>query len=102
MILRGWRLDVAMHSPNQFRRTCMQLSVVAEAIQTGIAELRGRSAEACGVRRYGVPQQIVERFAAERAAGIFEELIAHSCIQADGFEYLAVPITAHGGDAHAR
>src|SRR5258708_34551041 len=98
MILRGWRLDVAMHSPNQFRRTCMLLSVVAEAIQNGIAELRYRSSETRGVTRNAVLQNIVEGLAAERAAGIFEELIAHCRIPARGFEYLAISVTGHGGD----
>src|SRR5580658_7078517 len=91
-----------MHSPHKFRRTCVLLSIPAEAIQAGVAELRFRSSEARSMARDAIPQQIIKRYTAERSAGIFKELIAYLRIDPDGFENLAVAVAAHGRDAHAR
>src|SRR5258708_39302979 len=90
-----------MHSSHQFRRSRMLFAVVAETIKAGIAKVRCGRPEACGVTRDRIREQIVETFAAERVAGVFKELVAHSRVETDGFEYLAVAVAAHGGDAHA-
>src|SRR5580704_6998587 len=79
----------------------MLLSVMAEAVQAGIAKLRGSRPEPSSVTSKAILQKIVQRLPAKRAASIFEKLVAHCRIEPDGFEDLTVPVTAHRRDAHA-
>src|SRR6202050_5838468 len=47
-------------------------------------------------------EKTVERLATQGVTGVFEKFFAHYRIEANRLEDLAVPVTAHGGDAHWR
>src|SRR5580693_7282290 len=91
-----------MHPPHQFWGIRVLLPFVAKAVQACVAELRSRRSKAGGVADYAILEQIVQRFSAKRTAGIFEEFVAHGWIEADGFKYLTISVTAHSRDPHPR
>ena len=97
-----------MHPPHQFRRNCVLLTLVTEAIEPVVLQVRRHRhrRESDGKHRIVTIETILQKFvqalARERAAGILEESSANVGIQTNHLEQMAVAIAGNGRDAHAR
>ncbi len=92
---------MGVHAPNNFRRSCMKFRTLAEAVQTGVAELSKSRGKSCGVHAHIIREKIIESFRARVVSGIFKKLGAEIPGKADDFKKMAIAIAREGGNAHA-
>ena len=99
---RRRRLHVFVHAPHEFRRACVALAGLAEAVQAFVVERRRFAAVGARVAPKSVFEEAFKGLAAQRGGGVIEEIVHNRFIQPDGFEQMAVAIARDRRDAHAR
>src|SRR5580692_5140494 len=91
-----------MHSPHQIRRRGVAFSLVAEAVQSEIAQSGIVISKCRRMTLNTIIEEFVESFSAQSAARIFEETCTKFFVETDRFKELAIAVAGDSRNAHPR